>query len=202
MTLKRKVAITTVVSLFALGAFYTSYHTPVGEDFLKLIPNFPSNQGLTAITNAFGGGEISPTQIVVVTPTAITYGNNQFNQTLLNEIEQISNIAANSSGVVSVTSPTRPYGSPFTYSSIGSMPVSLRSQYESGIISLIGKDNKTAVINVGLSNSSQSQAAINSLLGMEKNIDKLTLSNGVTIYFGGSYATNLRQPIFLGGSST
>ena len=103
VTLKRKAAIAAVVSLFAFGAFYTSYHTPVGEDFLKLIPDFPSNQGLTALTNALGGGQVSPTQIVIITPTMITYGNNQFNQTLLDEIEQISNVAANSNGVVSVT---------------------------------------------------------------------------------------------------
>ncbi|MHB1867614.1 MAG: MMPL family transporter [Nitrososphaerales archaeon] len=199
VTLRRKVAISAVVSLFALGAFYTSYHTPVGEDFLKLIPNFPSNQGLTAITNAFGGGQITPTQIVVVTPTAITYGNNQFNQTLLNEIEQISNVAANSSGVVSVTGPTRPYGSLFNYSSIGSMPAALRSQYQSGMLALVGKDNKTVVINVGLSNPSQSQAAINSLLGMEKSIGKLTLSNGIAIYFGGSTQQTYDSQSFLVG---
>jgi len=199
VTLKRKVAISAVVSLFALGAFYTSYHTPVGEDFLKLIPDFPSNQGLTAITDAFGGGQITPTQIVVVTPTAITYGNNQFNQTLLSEIEQISNVAANSSGVVSVTGPTRPYGSLFNYSSIGSMSPALRSQYQSGMLALIGKDNKTVIINIGFSNASQSQAAINSLLGMEKSVDKLTLSNGIAVYFGGSTQQTYDSQSFLVG---
>jgi len=199
VTLRRKAAIAAVVSLFALGAFYTSYHTPVGEDFLKLIPDFPSNQGLTALTNAFGGGQVSPTQVVIVTPTAITYGDNQFNQTLLNEIEQISNVAANSSGVVSVTGPTRPYGSLFNYSSIGNMSAPLRSQYQSGMFSLIGKDNKTALINVGLLQPSESQAAINSLLGMEKNIDKLTMSNGITVYFGGTAQQTYDSQAFLVG---
>ncbi len=199
VTLRRKAAIAAIVSLFALGAFYTSYHTPVGEDFLKLIPDFPSNQGLTALTDAFGGGQVSPTQIVIVTPTEITYGNDQFNQTLLNEIEQISNVAANSSGVESVTGPTRPYGSLFNYSSIGSMPEVLSSQYQSGMLSLIGVDNRTAVINVGLSEPSESQTAINSLLGMEKNIDKLTMSNGITVYFGGSAQQTYDSQSFLVG---
>ena len=199
VTLKRKVAIASVVSLIAFGAFYTSFHTPVGEDFLKLIPDFPSNQGLTALTNTFGGGLISPTQIVVTLPTAITYGADQFNQTLLNEIETISNSASNSSGVVSITSPTRPYGSLFDYQSLGNMSSALRQQYESGMYSLIGSDNKTVLINVGLSSSSQSQQAINSLLGMEQNIGNLSLLNGMKIHFGGSTQQTYDSQTFLVG---
>lgn len=199
VTLRRKLAITVFVSAFAFGAFYTTYHTPVGEDFLKLIPNFPSNQGLTALTNAFGGRVVSPTQILVIMPSAIVYGDNQFNQTLLNEIEQISNVAANSSGVVSVTGPTRPYGTLFNYSSIQSMPQTLRDQYQTGMLSLIGKDNKTALINVGLSNSSESQAAINSLLGMEKNISRLTMSSGVSVYYDGDAQQTYDSQSFLAG---
>ncbi|MDG6923762.1 MAG: MMPL family transporter, partial [Nitrososphaerota archaeon] len=185
VTLRRKLGITTFISLIAIGAFYTSYHTPVGEDFLKLVPNFPSNQGLTALTEAFGGGQVFPTQVLVVLPSPIVYGHDQFNQTLLNEVEQISNVAANSSGVVSVAGPTRPYGSLINYSSIGNMPETLRLQYESGMLAFVGKDNKTVLINVGLSNSSESQAAVDSLLGMERNIVNLQISNGLTLYYDG-----------------
>ena len=65
--------------------------------------------------------------------------------------------------------------------------------------SLIGKDNKTALINVGLSEPSESQTAINSLLGMEKNVDKLTMSDGITIYFGGSAQQTYDSQSFLAG---
>lgn len=199
VTLKRKVGIAAFVSVFAFGAFYTTYHTPTGEDFLKLIPNFPSNQGLTAIDNSFGEGVIGPTQILVITPSAITYGDNQFNQTILNEIEQITNAAANSSGIVSVTGPTRPYGSLFNYSSIGSMSQTLRSQYENGMLALIGINNKTALIDVGLANNSESQAAVNSLLGMEKNVNKLAMDHGITIYYGGDAQQTYDSQSFLTG---
>ena len=198
-TLKRKVVITAIVSAIALGAFYTTYHTPVGEDFLRLIPNFPSNQGLTALTNAFGGGFVSPTQVVVVLPTPITYGDNQFNQTLLGDVEAISSTAANSSGVVSVASPTRPYGSPFDYQSLANMSDSLRAQYESGMLSLIGNDNKTVLINVGLSSSSQTQGAIDSLVGMEKNIQNVAVSSGVSVHYAGSTQQTYDSQSFLVG---
>ena len=185
-TLKRKVPIVIIISIVALSAFAVVYSTPTSEEFLRLIPNFNSNQGLTVIANAFGSGTIGPTQIVVTTPTMITYGNNQFNQTLLNQIEQITATAADSKGVSSVSGPTRPFGSIFIYSSIENMSEPLRSQYESQMLSTIGKDNKTAVITVNLSDSGWSNAAISSLQGVQKNINQLSLIDGVTVYYGGT----------------
>jgi RND superfamily putative drug exporter len=196
-TLKRKVPIVILISAVALGAFFVTYNTPTSEDFLKLIPNFPSNQGLTVIANSFGSGTIEPTSIVVTTPTQITYGNNQFNQTLLNQLEQITAAAANSKGVTSVAGPTRPFGNAFNYSSIENMSEPLSIQYESQMFSTIGKDNKTAVIDVGLSDSASSQAAIASLRGMEKNIDQLPLVSGVTVYFGGQTQSTYDSQAFM-----
>jgi RND superfamily putative drug exporter len=197
--LKRKVPIVIVISLIALGAFYVEYRTPTGLDFLKLIPNFQSNQGLTAVTQSFGSGRISPVQIVVTTPTGIIYGNNEFNQTLLNQLELISNAAANSEGVASVTGPTRPYGSLFNYSSIGNMSQPLMLQYEQGMLTLIGNDNKTALINVGLSNPSESPQAVSSLLDLQKNINQVTLLNGVTVNYGGSTQSISDNQSFIAG---
>ncbi|HZW54883.1 MAG TPA: MMPL family transporter [Nitrososphaerales archaeon] len=198
-TLRRKLVIAMVISLVALGAFYYTYTTPVGADFLKLVPNFPSNQGLTAITNSLGSGTIAPTQIVVTTPTPITYGRNQFNQTLLDQIELISREAAGSSGIVSVIGPTRPFGSPFNYSSVGNLSEPVKSQYEGAMLSQIGKDNKTAVINVGLSSDAEGQAAINSMLGMEQNVNKLSLANGVQVVYGGATQSTYDSQSFLTG---
>ena len=196
--LKRKVPIVIVISLIALGAFYVEYTTPTGLDFLKLIPNFQSNQGFTAIAQSFGSGTISPSQVVVTMPTMIVYGNNEFNQTLLNQLELISNAAANSNGVASVTSPTRPYGSIFNYSSLEDMSETLRAQYEQGMFSLIGSDNKTALINVGLSSPSESPEAISSLNNMQKNISQITLLNGITVDYGGSTQSINDNQSFLG----
>ena len=184
-TLKRKIPIVFVISIVALSAFVVMYSTPTSEDFLKLIPNFQSNQGLTVLSNSFGSGATSPTSIIVTTSTPIIYGNNQFNQTLLNQIEQITAAAQNSKGVSTVSGPTRPFGNSFNYASVGNMSETLSMQYETQIFSTIGENNKTAVITVGLSNSAVSPTAINSLLGMEKNINQVPLLNGVAVYFGG-----------------
>ncbi len=196
-TLKRKVPIVIIISIVALSAFVVIYNTPTSEEFLKLIPNFPSNQGLTVIANNFGSGSIEPTSIIVTTPTQITYGNNQFNQTLLNQIEQITASAADSEGVTSVSSTTRPYGKVFNYSSVENMSEPIQIQYESQMFSTIGENNKTAVINVNLSNSADSLTAVNSLREIEKNIHQLPLISGVTVYFGGETQSTYDSQTFM-----
>ncbi len=97
--LKRKVPVVVIISIIALGAFIVMVNTPTSDEFLKLIPNFESNQGLTVLANEFGSGTLSPTSIIIKTPTPITYGDNQFNQTLLNQIEEVTASAAGSNGV-------------------------------------------------------------------------------------------------------
>ena len=184
--LKRKVPIVVIISLVALTGFYIEFKTPTGLDFLRLIPNFQSNQGLTVVTNSFGTGTLSPIQIIVTTPTAIVYGNSLFNQTLLDQIERICAVAANSQGVTSVSSTTRPFGYTFNYSTIETMTEPLMLQYEQSMYSTIGDDNKTTLISVGLPNSSESPAAVSSLQKLETNINKVPLISGVNVYYGGS----------------
>ncbi|HML02581.1 MAG TPA: MMPL family transporter [Candidatus Bathyarchaeia archaeon] len=184
-TLKRRVLIVVAIGLVSLGAIFVTYNTPFNNDVMKVIPNFSSNEGLNVISDNFGTGTVYPTYITVTMPTQITYGDNQFNQTLLNQIEQITATAANSEGITSVVSPTRPYGRSFNYSNIENMSYALRLQYENQMFAAIGKDNKTALVTVGLSESIFSQDAINSLSQMEKNINNLPLISGTIIHFGG-----------------
>jgi len=164
-----------------------------------LIPNFQSNQGLTVVTKSFGSGTISPTQVVVTTPTMITYGNNEFNQTLLDQIETICAAVAGSKGVVSVSGPTRPFGSLFNYSAITSMAEPLMLQYENGMFSTIGNDNKTVLISVGLSSSSESPDAVSSLMQLENNVGRVSLLDGITVHYGGSTQSTYDSESFIGG---
>lgn len=184
-TLKKKVLVVAIIALVSLGAVFVTIKTPFNNDVMKVIPNFSSNQGLNVISNNFGSETVYPTYITVTMPTPITYGDNQFNQTLLNQIDQITATAANSTGVSNVVSPTRPYGNTFNYSKIENMSDELRAQYENQMFAAIGKDNKTVLITVGLSESIFSQDAINSLSQMEKSINALPLISGIIIHFGG-----------------
>jgi len=198
-TLRRKIVIAAAIIAVALGALFTTYNTPTGDNFLKLIPNFPSNQGLTVIGNSLGSGTIAPATIILTTSSPIVFGNDQFNQTLLSRIELISDAAANTSGVVSLIGPTRPYGGSFSYSNVNNLSEPIRVQYLSGMLSQIGHDNKTALINVGLSSPSESQEAVNTLLSVEGNVKNVGLTRGEAIYFGGDTQSTYDSQTFLNG---
>ncbi len=185
-TMHRKVAISVVFILLAAGSLYLAYETPTGIDITKLIPNFESNQGLTAITNNLGGSVVAPTLVVVTFPSPIVYGQDQFNQTLLKQVDTISSANSSSVGVASVSSPTRPYGAPFNYSALGALPPPVSEQYLVGMLSQIGKDNRTALITVGLSESAESSKAVTDLTRIEAAVGGIPLPAGSTVYFGGS----------------
>ena len=198
-TLQRKVAIIVVISALALGAFYVSQSTPSGANILKLFPDFPSNHGLTVITQKLGSSATSPSTILLETPTPIVYGDGRFNQTLLNEVELISSTASRSIGVVSVAGPTRPYGSPFNYTGVLQLPEPERSQYLAGMLSYVGLNNKTASITVGLQSDSQSQAAIDTLLKVEHDVGSQPLISGASLYYAGETQSTYDNQSFLNG---
>jgi len=183
--LKHKVAISVVIGLLALGAFYVAYETPTGIDISRLIPNFESNQGLTAITNNFGGSIVSPSLVLVTFPSPIVQGQDSFNQTLLKDIETITSAVSNSAGVDTVSSPTSPYGSPLSYTDLAKMTPSVSAQYLSGMTSLIGKDNKTALITIGFSQSAESSTTVSELGKIESSVNAIPLPKGTSVYFGG-----------------
>jgi RND superfamily putative drug exporter len=117
----------------------------------------------------------------------------------MKQLESISSTAASVKGVVSVSGPTRPYGSSFNYTGVQGLSQPEKSQYLAGMLSDIGLNNKTAQIIVGLSSDSQSEAAINTLLKMESTIGKTSLIEGVSIYYGGTTQSTYDNQSFLNG---
>jgi RND superfamily putative drug exporter len=77
------------------------------------------------------------------------------------------------------------------------MSETLSVQYKSQILTSIGKDNKTAVITVNLSDGAFTQNAIDSLHGLQKNVKQLTLINGVTVHYGGATQSTIDSQTFM-----
>ncbi|MDG7022779.1 MAG: MMPL family transporter, partial [Nitrososphaerota archaeon] len=179
--------------------FFVSQSTPSGANILKLFPDFPSNQGLTVITDQLGSSATAPTSVVVTTPTPIVYGNGQFNYTLLEQIDRVSSVVASVPGVSTTSGPTRPYGSSFNYTGLASMPAPVASQYLAGMRSYIGLNNETASIIVGLQSDGQSQAAVNTLLALEKAVSSQQLLKGVAVHYGGETQSTYDNQSFLDG---
>ncbi len=198
-TLKNKVAVIAVVSVFALGAVFVVAETATGSDILKLFPSFESNVGLNVMESALGSSTVDPSIIVITTPTPIVYGQDQFNQTLLKQIELISSTASSVRGVSTVSGPTRPYGSPFNYSGVQQLPEPERSQYLAGMLSTIGKNNETAQVVVGLGSDAMGQSSIDTLLKVESAVAALPGVKGVALYYGGTTQSTYDSQAFLNG---
>ncbi|HEY4699964.1 MAG TPA: MMPL family transporter [Nitrososphaerales archaeon] len=185
VTLRNKFPIIFGIVLLGAGSFYIAQTTPTGMDFSKLLPDFPSNQGITEIVENMGSSNISPMLIPITMSTPIVDKSNQFDFTLFDVIEQITNTVEKSDGVSSVTSTTRPFGAVFDYRTVNNLPEPVRSQYMSGILDTIGKDNKTVLITVGLSDTPFDSKAISSILEVQSNINDLSLPTNIDIHYGG-----------------
>ncbi len=196
-TLRRKLPIAIGIGVIALGALYVAQTTPTGMDFSRLLPNFPSNQGITVISKNMDSGAISPTDVVVTLPTPITYGQNEFNKTLMGTIDRISIAIRHAQGVSSVSSAAWPFGEPFNYSSLSTLSEPVRSQYLNQIIQTIGKDNKTVRITVGFSTGPFESQSTSSLLNVQSAVDKLNLPQNIKVYYGGTVQSLNDSQLFL-----
>ena len=142
-------------------------------------------QGITEIVENMGSNTISPMLIPISLPTPIVDESNQFDFTIFDTIEKISSTIENSNGIKSVTSVSRPFGAIFDYRSISELPEIIQSQYLAQIFSAIGNDNKTVLISVGLLNTPFDSEAIESILGVQSNINDLSLPSNIAINYGG-----------------
>ena len=67
------------------------------------------------------------------------------------------------------------------------------------MLSDIGQNNETAQIHVGLQSDAQSQAAIDTLLKVESPIGRLSMVEGVSVYYGGTTQSTYDNQSFLNG---
>ncbi|MCL4435328.1 MAG: MMPL family transporter [Thaumarchaeota archaeon] len=197
-TLRRKLPIAIGIGVIALGALYVAQTTPTGMDFSRLLPNFPSNQGITMISKNMDSGAISPTNVIVTLPTPIIYGQNEFNKTLMDTVERISVAIRSAHGVSSVSSTAWPFGEPFNYTSLSTLSESVQSQYLKQIMQTVGKDNKTVLITVGFSTGPFESQSASSLLNAQSAVDELNLPQNVKVYHGGTVQSLYDSQVFLG----
>jgi RND superfamily putative drug exporter len=106
-------------------------------------------QGLNALSDSFGAGLTSPTEIVVTYPQQIVDSNGTISVQMLNSIENFSvAIMGINSNVREVDGPSRPNGILVNATSLAALPEIDRAVIEMQIRSYIGKDNSTVMLKV------------------------------------------------------
>jgi RND superfamily putative drug exporter len=137
-----------VAIVVSIPTTYLYFTGATSFDFIAGMGNSESVQGLDALSDSFGAGLTSPTEIVVTYPQQIVDSNGTMSAQMLNSMENFSAILEGNPNVREVDGPSRPNGVLVNATSIASLPEIDRAVVEMQIRSYIGKDNSTVMLKV------------------------------------------------------
>jgi RND superfamily putative drug exporter len=147
-----------------------------------------STDGLNAMSDDFGAGQISPTYVVLDSSDVIIYDGSSLNMEYMDAIENLTATVVSSSEVQTVTSPTRPYGELVDYHNFTSLSTDLQAK----ILSMIGTDNQTALITVTLVDEPMSSTSVNLIptlrTELRNEVRNESILSGTDILVGGESA--------------
>jgi len=149
-SIKHAKAVMAVAILISIPTTYIYVSADTSFDFIEgMSSGVESNEGISAMTEAFGAGRIMPTQIVVVMATPIYDGAN-FSLENLDAIEDITSAIAAVDNVKQVTGATNPKGPAIDYRNLSLLSPEVRASQEAQMLQTVGVDGRTALITVVL----------------------------------------------------
>jgi RND superfamily putative drug exporter len=134
--------------LISIPATYLFLTGATSFDFINGMGQTESVEGLNAMSDTFGAGRISPTQIVITFNQSVILSDGNFSISMLNTMENISkSILSENANVREINGPSRPNGDYVNYTNLSSLPLSEQISLEMQMKSFVGEDNKTVLIN-------------------------------------------------------
>ncbi len=186
-SVKRAKVLILVAVLVTLPTLYVYFTTTPTYDFLSGAPNnLESISASNHLVSAFGGGRLFPSYVVITFGSPLWNGT-RFDTSEMNTVQQISSYLSNHQDILNVTGPSMPYGSTISYSNLnGSLAKDNRTI--NSMLQNVGKDNKTALINIEFKIDPYSSAAINDAAEIRSYLHaNFDHARGVTgIYVGGA----------------
>ncbi|MHC1681134.1 MAG: MMPL family transporter [Methanomassiliicoccales archaeon] len=158
-----------VAVLVTVPTTYMFLTAETSFDFIGAMGDSESIDGIKAMTEDFGAGSIQPTQIVI-TGDVVVYDGTNFNYAYLDAIENITFAVASQSEVQKVTGITRPFGELVDYRNLDELNDEERSQVMSAMLSALGKDNRSVLLTVVLSEQPQSAASVAFISDMREDL--------------------------------
>ncbi len=125
------ISIPTTIVVFTVD---TSY------DFINSMPDTESKDGLDAMADGFGAGEVMKTSIVIEFNEHVLNGSGGYDLMLLDQLESICQEISVLSNVKKVTTITRPYGETIPYGNLSSLGPMEQAQYLSAMAQSVGSD--------------------------------------------------------------
>ncbi|HUV62230.1 MAG TPA: MMPL family transporter [Thermoplasmata archaeon] len=149
-----------------------------------------SNEGITAMTDAFGAGRIMPTQIVVVMDSPV-YEDGNFSIANLETIEGVTKAVASVDDVKQVTGTTNPQGPFIDYRNLSALSAEARANTEALMLQSIGIDGRTVLITVVLEGAPMAPGSL----------DTVEVLRGLMIALSSEDPTLSTSDVYVGGAT-
>lgn len=178
--------VVSVPTTFAYMTQDTSY------DFIGGMSGGESLDGLNVMTESFGAGRISPTNIVIQLDQEVLLDNGSFNLQILDVVESITIVISEFENVHEVISPTRPNGKPTNYSALSSLPEVERDILVAEMQMMIGVDNRTVLFELVFDEAPYAESSMELIGDVREYLSETASTNsylqGATILVGGESA--------------
>ena len=178
--------------LISVPTTYVFLNAETSFDFIGgMSSGVESNEGIIAMTDAFGAGRIMPTQVAVVFDTPV-YSDGNFSLDKLETVDDIAAVIAATDNVKQVTGPTNPKGDHIDYANLSEMAPEVSASYEAMMLQLVGVDGRTVLFTVILEAGPMTPESLDTVALLRDELAALKAADGAisssTIYVGGASA--------------
>lgn len=177
--------------LLSVPTTYLSFTGQTSYDFIAGLPDTESNVGLHAMQDAFGAGQLGPTQVVVVFPDPVWSNTTGLNAGAAAELEDMSQSVLLLDNVQQVQGPTRPRGTPIDPTNTSA----LTPAEVAGIDGFVGLDNRTVLLSVILVEEPFTPTSLDTVRQVRTALHDRAASDpdllGAKLYVGGQTALTI-----------
>jgi len=189
-SMKRAKVLLVAAILITVPATYIVLTDQPSYDFTQGSPTTESSQGIDAISQAFGYGNVYPSYIVVVFPDPILLPDGNVSVPEMGAIANLSSrLLAMEPGLRATEGPTNPQGSPVDYLNLSTVSASERALAGTEIAPYVGNDSRTVRIMLTFTDPPFSVAALDAVDRIRTDISAIQASDPVLlashIYLGG-----------------
>jgi uncharacterized membrane protein YdfJ with MMPL/SSD domain len=163
-TQARPLAVVGVILLVSVPLAAVALNVPVSYDFYGQLPSgHPATDGLAELGQQFGPGYDAPSYALVTFAGPLVQ-NNVSNATEFVDLETLTSMAANTSGIQAVRSPVGPYGaSVLQWLGLSSAPPATRANLLGLLAAYVGTDGRTVLLTLQTNDTGLSLGAVNAV---------------------------------------
>jgi RND superfamily putative drug exporter len=178
--------------LISIPTTYIFVTAETSFDFIEgMASGVESNEGITAMTDAFGAGRIMPTQIVIVMDSPV-YEDGNFSIANLETLEGVTSAVASADGVKQVTGTVNPQGPFIDYRNLSALSPETRASTEALMLQSVGIDGRTVLISVILEDAPMAPPSLDTVEALRSLMATLSSEDpalsSADIYVGGATA--------------